>query len=248
MPAVAFQDVTYAHGAHVVLDRVSATIPSGVVAGIIGPNGAGKTTLVELLVGLRAPQSGSITLFGTSPQRARQRGQIGYVPQRIAETALHVPATVEDVVESGRAASLGMFGRFTRHDRERVEIAMRDAGIEHLRSRHLLHISGGERQKTFIARALAADPTLLILDEPVTGVDEPSQEAFFRYIHHLKSHHAVTILLVLHDVAAIAAIADVALCLNRTISCSHRPSELLEPGALERLYGPHHVPLCHACR
>lgn len=243
--AIELDHVSYAIGTHVILDNISVKIPHGVTAGIIGPNGAGKTTLVELLVGLLTPQTGDIRLFGETPLKAREGGRIGYVPQRISQSHMQCPATVEEVVRSGRRACKQFGQPLSAFDRERIEVALHDAGIENFRHRHMSQLSGGERQKVFIARALTADPHLLILDEPTTGVDERSQASFFSYLRHLKEHHDITILLVLHDIAVVAKEADIVLCLNRTLSCTHQPSHILDSSFLSSLYGPHHSPLIH---
>ena len=245
-PALRLSHVGFSYGSQTVLQDISIEVPHGKYIGIIGPNGGGKTTLLRLILGLLTPTSGTVEVLGVSPKDACRSGKVGYVPRRIAHTPLTCPATVEEVVRSGRSAKRGLFSRFTSHDHHRIEVALSDAGIVDLRYRQIADLSGGERQKVFIARALAADPDLLILDEPTTGIDTPSEEAFFSYISHLHRDHDLTIMLVLHDVTVVAREVQSVLCLNRTLLCAGSPQSVLEEGKLQQLYGAHAALIPHA--
>ena len=236
-PVIEIRNLHYAYGESVVLDNVSFTITSGEYIGIIGPNGGGKTTLLKLMVGLSQPTSGEVLLNGKSVNHAHSRRFIGYVPQRIAETARHFPATVQEIIESGRTPRLGLFQRPSKTDRHAIENAMEVAGVAKYKKRLIADLSGGERQRVFIARALAGDPTALILDEPTVGIDPHAQEKFYSLIDKLNHDLGITIVFVSHDVDVIAGTASRCLCLNRELVCHGSPEEIMKQDTLEKLYG-----------
>jgi len=235
-PAIVLRNVTYRYDASPALEDVSCSIPQGAYIGVVGPNGAGKSTLIRLILGLVAPSSGSVSVMGTLPQQARKAGRIGYVPQRISQSEFHFPATVEEVVLSGRTALRGLGRFFTHEDRQQSVQAMQAASILKLRHRQIGTLSGGERQRVFIARALTGNPRLLILDEPETGVDAASSREFFALLKTLHEK-GITILLVSHDLSVMAKEAKTVLCLNRRLIGHCTPHELGNPELLSRLYG-----------
>lgn len=218
------------------LANISFNIARGDFVGILGPNGSGKTTLMRLILGLLSPVSGEIKVFEQLPRRLRQRYRIGYVPQRISQEAFIFPSTVQEVVQSGRTAVVGLFRAFTGSDKMAVDKAMRLSKISHLRQRRLDQLSGGERQRVFIARALAGEPELLILDEPTIGVDVTSQETFYGLLCELNNKHALTILLVSHDIDVVAAEAKTVLLLNRKLVGFGPAKQFMNQRYLEQLY------------
>ncbi len=235
--AVEAAHVSFAYGRHAALQNVSFAIPEGSYVGIVGPNGGGKTTMLKILLGFLRPSSGTVSVLGRSPEQARKSGAIGYVPQRIVQTDVPFPATVEEVVRSGRVPRAGIGRRLGAEDIAQARQAMEKTGVSHLRDRLIGTLSGGERQKVFIARALAAQPRILILDEPTTGVDAASQEEFYALLKKLHTEMTLTILFVSHDIDVIARKADFVLALNQQLICHCSAHQFLSEDTLKRLYG-----------
>ncbi|MBI5135186.1 metal ABC transporter ATP-binding protein [Candidatus Uhrbacteria bacterium] len=236
---ISMRDVSMQYTDTPVLEHLSFRINQGEYVGILGPNGGGKTTLLKLLVGMLHPQQGEVKIFG-KPFRdltASERSTIGFVPQRISEGRIDFPATVAEVVLSGRAPSLGWTRRYRHDDLAAAHSAMEQAGIEQLHDRLLGTLSGGQLQRVMIARAMVNNPTLLLLDEPTVGVDAASQEAFYGFIKELNQDQGMTIIFVSHDIDVVAHEAQTILCVNRTLIC-HGPSrEVLAGDVLEQMYG-----------
>lgn len=238
-PVIAFENVSVTYTGEPVIDHISFTLERGDYVGILGPNGSGKTTLLKTMLGLITPTSGVVRMFGKpiSELDAHERSKIGFVPQRISEGRVEFPATVEEIVLSGRAAILGWMGAYRKGDRIQAEEAMIAADVLPLRDRLITTLSGGQIQRVLIARSLVSNPEVLILDEPTVGVDVGSQEGFYGFIKQLNNERNLTIVFVSHDIDVIAHEAKTILCLNRTLVC-HGPSrEVLTGDVLERVYG-----------
>ncbi len=227
---VEFEGVSFQYGREAALDNVTASISRGDYVGLIGPNGAGKTTLLKIMLGLLKPTSGEVRLFGTSLQEFRDWHRIGYVPQKATAFDPTFPVTVEEVVAMGRFSLAGIGRPLTAGDRRRIHDVMRVAGIAKLANRHVGELSGGQQQKVFIARALASDPELLVLDEPTTGVDIRSQNEFYHFLHGLNADHHLTLVLISHDTDTVNKHVSKLLCLNKTLSDKVCTLEFLEKG------------------
>jgi len=228
-PALAADGATYAFGDDVVVDHVSFELAAGEFAALVGPNGAGKSTLIRLLLGVLRPRSGSVRCLGVDPRRLRDRGRIGYVPQRNALSA-DLPATVEEVVRAGRVV-LHPFARDgRRRSRGAVEHALSAVGLRGYERRRVGELSGGQQQRVLIAKALVSDPELLVLDEPVAGVDAESQRLFRDSLVHLVQEHGATVLLVSHELGAVADDLDRVIVLKRKVVFDGPPSELAATG------------------
>lgn len=236
-PVIEARHVSFTYDDIPALSNLSFTVFAGDYMGVIGPNGGGKTTLIKILLGLLKPTAGEVVVLGQPITALAERHLIGYVPQRIAQSAVEIPATVQEIVESGRTPQLGLWDRFGALDREAVHEAMKQADIFSLRSRRMAQLSGGERQRVFIARALAAKPRIIILDEPTVGVDINAQEKFYAFLQELNSKHGITIIFVTHDIDVIAQEATTVLCLNNSLVCYGAPHELLKSEYMEQLYG-----------
>ncbi len=220
-----------------ILDSVSFAVPEGRYVGIVGPNGGGKTTLLKILLGLVRPTTGTVTIFGKEPREARKGGRIGYVPQRISQTDFSFPATVEEVIWTGRTARIGIGRKAKSADREAVDRAMETVGVSSMQRRIVTTLSGGERQRVFIARALAAEPRLLLLDEPMTGVDLAAKEQFYTLLKQLNVEYGLTILFVSHDIEVMAKEVDFVLALNQKLICHCSSHQFLSKETLTKLYG-----------
>jgi zinc transport system ATP-binding protein len=198
--------VSFAYGDQPVVSAVSLEVHPGEFVALVGPNGAGKSTLLRLLLGLLRPDAGEVRLFGQPPGALRERWRLGYVPQRAA-VAADLPATVEEVVAAGRLGRRGRFGwlrRLGAGDRQEIEHALEAVSLVDLRRRPVRELSGGQQQRAFIAKALAGQPDLLVLDEPVAGVDAESQREFRDSLVHLVTRHQAAVLLVSHELGAVA--------------------------------------------
>jgi zinc transport system ATP-binding protein len=226
---LAARDVSFAYGAEVVLEHVGLEVRAGEFAALAGPNGSGKSTLLKILLGLLVPQTGSVEVFGVSPSDLQERWRVGYVPQR-PRIAPDLPATVDEVVATGRLAKRGWWKRRTRADREAVDHALEAVALTDHRRKRLHELSGGQQQRALIARALAADPELLVLDEPIAGVDVESQELFRDSLVHLVEQHDAAVLLVSHELGAVADDLDHVIVLKRRVVFDGAPADLAATG------------------
>lgn len=240
-PLVHLHDVSFGYGGDLVLDSVNLAVERGAYLGLIGPNGSGKTTLLKLILGiLPAPRTGMIELFGTPIQRFREWWRIGYVAQKAASFNSGFPATVEEVVFTGRTPRRGLFRRFTGVDRRAVHEALERVGMLEFKDRLIGRLSGGQQQRVFIARALVSQPELLILDEPTVGVDASAEAQFYTLIRSLRKEMGLTVVLVSHDIGAVGHEVTSLACLNRKLSFHGSPDEFGSDEQLCELYG-HHV-------
>lgn len=235
--AIEVDHVSHSYGGETVLDSVSFAIPEGRYVGIVGPNGGGKTTMLKIMLGILKPSQGTVSIFGQTPAQARLSGKIGYIPQRIAQADFSFPATVEEIVRSGRTSKVGIGRWMTKKDTDTVERSMETAGVISFRNRLISSLSGGERQKVFIARALASDPDVLILDEPTTGVDIGARKQFYALLKNLNTELGLTILHVSHDVDVMTGEASFVLALNQKLLCHCSAHDFLSDETLKRLYG-----------
>lgn len=221
--------LTFAYGREPVLEDVSLAIGTGEFVAIVGPNGSGKSTLLRLLLGSLEPDSGTARLFGRPPREVRRRGRLGYVPQR-PNLDSELPATVLEIVSSGRLTDGRWWFPSSRADREAVAHAIASVGLGELAHRPVNELSGGQQQRAFIARAFASEPSLLVLDEPIAGVDAASQRLFRDSLVHLIREHGAGVLLVSHELSAVADDVDRVIVLKRTVLFDGTPSELAAEG------------------
>jgi zinc transport system ATP-binding protein len=211
-PVVQIEKVSFRYDSLPVLEDISLEVQAGDFMGIIGPNGGGKTTLLKLMLGFLTPDRGTIRLFGMTPAKARHL--TGYVPQfSIADFTF--PITVEEVVAMGVMTSRTIL--FHHPGREAVREAMASVGIEHLALAPFGELSGGQRQRCLIARALASNPRLLILDEPTSSVDTSVEQDFFDLLKLLNA--TMAIILVSHDIGFISAYVNRVACINHRLTC-----------------------------
>ncbi|MFZ1654337.1 MAG: ABC transporter ATP-binding protein [Candidatus Moraniibacteriota bacterium] len=224
-----------------ILRDLSLEIRAGDYVGIIGPNGSGKSTLLKLLLGLIPLQRGSVMLFGEPVASSfRAWSKIGYVPQTGFKGEQNFPAIVAEVIKAGMLSqSLFPSQAERQRMRRRVDEVADIVGIRHLLKRRIGELSGGEEQRAFIAQALVSDPELLILDEPTAGVDLATEESFYALLRDLNEKHHKTILLVSHDLEALAHNAKTALCLNKSIVYFGPAEGLHERHVIEAAFGSH---------
>ena len=207
------------------LHGVELAVRPGEFVAIAGPNGGGKTTLVRLALGLAVPDSGTARLFGEPAHRFSRRRTLGYLAQR-TQLGTEAPATVREVVAAGRLAAAGLLGPLRRRDRAIVDEAIARVGLEGAAETPLRRLSGGQQQRAFIAKALAGEPSLLVLDEPTTGVDAESQEALAALLDRLRRELDVTILYVSHEFGAVEAFVERLVLVRGRIVFDGPPSAL----------------------
>jgi zinc transport system ATP-binding protein len=185
-----------------VLRDVDLSVMPGEFVAIAGPNGGGKTTLVRVALGLERPSAGTALLFGEPAHSFSRRSTLAYLAQR-AQLGTEAPATVREVVAAGRLAAGGLLGPLRRRERAIVTDAIERVGLGAVADRPLARLSGGQQQRAFIAKALAAEPALLVLDEPTTGVDVEAQEALATLLQRLHRELEVAVLYVSHEFGAV---------------------------------------------
>lgn len=229
------QDVSFSYGDTLAVEDVSLTVSEGTFLGLIGPNGSGKTTLLHLMIGLKQPDSGSISLFGQPVSKFDDGERIGYVSQRSTDRGETMPVSVRETVLMGRFAHAG-HRRISEEDRAIVDDALDRVGIRDLENRSISALSGGQRQRTFIARALASEADLLALDEPTVGVDAESRTEFYDLLDEL-NREGITILLIEHDVDILTEHVDNIACLNQRLYHHGDTVSFLESDAIAEAYG-----------
>ncbi|MDY6055641.1 ABC transporter ATP-binding protein [Micrococcus sp.] len=220
------------HGTHVAVTASDLTVPAGVLVAVIGPNGSGKSTLLQALAGVLRPSDGTLRVLGERPERRARR--TAFVMQTPAPPQ-GVPITVRDVVTMGRYAARGWFGRLRAADRAAVDAAMERMDVVHLARRHLDELSGGQRQRVHVAQGVAQDHDVLMLDEPMTGLDLVSARTIDQLLHE-EPERGVSVVFTTHDLDEAAAADHVVLMSGRVVA-SGPPRQVLTDAHLEEAYG-----------
>lgn len=239
-PAVRYENVTFAFpprdggGGAPVLERVTLDVRRGERLGILGPNGGGKSTLLKLTLGLLTGYSGRISVMGMPPEQARRQRVIGYVPQRV-EAELRFPLSARQVVQMAATAGLPAWRGPGPGHRAATDEALAVVGASAFAEKPIGELSGGQVQRVMIARALAAGPKILLLDEPTVGIDVSGQKQFADLLARLHDELGLTIIVVSHDIRTVAAGCDRVACLSRTLHY-HVAPEGLTPGVLAEVF------------
>jgi ABC-type Mn2+/Zn2+ transport system ATPase subunit len=232
-PYLVIEDATVSYGGRPALDAVTMHVPHGAQVAIVGPNGAGKSTLFKALVGLLPLRGGRVLLHGRTP--GGQADPIAYVPQR-EEVDWSFPVTVHDVVMMGRYGRLGWLRRPQAVDREVVTRSLDELGIADLAGRTIGELSGGQQQRVFLARALAQEPHVLLLDEPFTGVDVNAKETILRLLARLRERR-LTVLVSTHDMQTAADRFELVALLNGRLVAYGPPPEVFTPEHIGTAFG-----------
>lgn len=238
-PAVNFDDVTFFYEDTPVLKDVNFSIEEGSFVGMIGPNGGGKTTLLKLLMGFLKPTRGSISIFGNPPSYGKQ--EIAYVPQSLRYDK-QFPISVMELVLGGRLAHLPWYGVFSKEDIEAAIQALERVNMSQFKDRGFGTLSGGQAQRALIARALASNPKLLLLDEPTANVDANAEHDIYDILKKLQGY--MTILMVTHDLNTAIHLFDKVLCVQHTCTvldpqqvCEHFAIGLYHPPLIKNIGG-----------
>ncbi|WP_299563776.1 metal ABC transporter ATP-binding protein [uncultured Mycolicibacterium sp.] len=234
-PAIDVCDVTVRYGEVTALREVSLQVPRGSVCGLIGMNGSGKSTLFKTVIGLVRPQHGTVRLAGADPATARRRGVVAYVPQS-EQIDWSFPISIRDVVMMGRYRHQGPTRRPRPADRDAVAAALDRVGLTELADRQIGQASGGQRKRAFVARALAQEADILLLDEPFAGVDTRTETALVALLRELAAAGR-TVLVSTHDLHSLPDLADQAVLLMRRVLARGEPRAVLAPENLARAFG-----------
>jgi len=228
-PTIELENVSFGYGRVPVLENVHLSIQERGLVCFVGPNGGGKTTLLKLILGLLKPETGQVRLFGRPPAESRHR--VGYVPQHARYDPLF-PAMVEEIVQMGclgkRTGSLP-----ARNAHQIAHEALEEVELADLAHRPFSDLSGGQRQRVLIARALASQPELLILDEPTSNVDQRAENRLYETLVRLNAR--MTILLVSHDLGFVSNIVQSVVCVNRQVV--HHPTSAITGEIIQEIYG-----------
>lgn len=232
-PLIELNHIDFGYGAELALEDICLHLHAGQFAALVGPSGAGKTTLIKLILGLLQPSRGEFCVDGTlyDPQK---RLRIGYVPQ-LETVDWNFPLTVEQLVLLGRIQKAGIWPWPSERDRRLLLPLLERLGIGDLSRRHIRDLSGGQQQRVFLARAMIAEPDLLVLDEPTSGVDMQSAENILHLLAEL-NRQGMTILITTHDLNAAAAHLPWVICLNRRVIAQGPPESVFTEDVLNLTY------------
>lgn len=226
--AVVARRLTIRYDDFIALSDATFGVHYGEALGVVGPNGSGKSTLLKAIAGLVQPASGELRVLDCAPHKV-PAGAVAYVPQ-VEAVDWSFPATVRDVVAMGRFARMSWFARFGSEDRKIVERALDLVNMSDLGNRHIANLSGGQQQRAFVARAIAQEPKLLLLDEPTTGVDAATEEALRCVVRELVSQ-GMPVLMSTHDLDRVDDWFDRLLVLDRRVLALGTPGDVVRSGA-----------------
>ena len=235
MNALEINDVSFEYVKDIsVIDNVSFSIPEKATTILIGPNGSGKTTLLKIMIGLLEPTSGTVRVYGKKPKDMRK--SIGYVPQKLYFDKTF-PITVMEFLQLADTSS-----------KNEILSVLESVGAQDLVSSRIGELSGGQLQRTLVARSLLGKPKILFLDEPVSGIDISGEQNFYDLIKDIQEKYGVTVVMVSHEVNVVSQIANQVICINKEMLCSGEPSEALLPEVIEQLYGKNVSLYKHQCK
>lgn len=234
---IELKNVSFSYGEDLVLEDISLAVHKGDYLGTIGPNGGGKSTLLKLMLGLLTPTKGEVLLYGTPIRKFHDWSKIGYVSQQVTHIDPHFPMTVEEVVNMGRYPKLGLFRMLSQKDKDIVKEALCQVEMLQYKDRLIGDLSGGQQQRVFIARALAGQPEVIVLDEPTVGVDVKTQKQFYSLMQKLNNELHLTLLLVSHELDIVAHEATEIAYINKTLEYHGIPQKFVHSEYFEKLSG-----------
>lgn len=222
-----------------VIEDAQFTIHKGDYVGIVGPNGGGKTTLLLALLNRIPKTKGSIRLFGQNINSFSNWEKVAYVPQHAVNFDSQFPLTVKELVSLGRVNRKNLGRPLTTGDWEKVKEVLEFMGISDIKDRRIGQLSGGQKQRVFVAKALVRNPEIILLDEPIVGVDTKTQEKFYKKLSELNVKKRITILLVTHDLTAVFCRMSKIMCVNRLVNVAEITKDLKPEELLRETYGEH---------
>jgi len=237
-PAIEITDLNFSFDELVILENINMKIEQGDFAGLVGPNGGGKTTLLKLILGLYKAKSGRISIMGE--RLKKQRKTIGYVPQ-YANFNSDFPISVQDTVLQGRLGVTNALGRYSKKDKAIAIKMMQETEILDLAHRSIQSLSGGQMQRVLVARALATEPEILLLDEPTANIDQRAEKDIFDIFKSINKR--MTILIISHDIGFVSDYINKVFCLNKTMVC--HDAAPVTSDTIHALYGDHVSEVLH---
>ncbi len=229
--AIEIKDLSFSFNVEPVLEHINLSLEKGDFLGLIGPNGGGKTTLIRLILGVLKPTAGTVALLGRGPLEARERA--GYIPQEVSMN-MDFPISVRDVVRMGLTRKRGLCRYYTAADKKRANQVLAELGLSSLAGRQIGSLSGGQRQKVLLARALVAEPEILFLDEPTASIDATGQNEIYEYLKQLNGN-GTTIIITTHNVGAISTYIKSIACVNRYFH--FHPDGKLDEDIVQQAFG-----------
>lgn len=234
---IELKDVSFSYGNDKAVENVNMQVHKGDYLGIVGPNGGGKSTLLKLMLGLLVPTAGEVLLYGQDIKKFKDWSKIGYISQQVTHIDPNFPMTVEEVVSMGRYSKLGLFRFLGKTDREKIKEALEQVEMWEFRKRLVGDLSGGQQQRIFIARALAGEPEIIVLDEPTVGVDVKTQKQFYSLLQKLNTEFNITLILVSHELDIVAHESTEIAYINRSLVYHGIPSIFMKSEYFEKLSG-----------
>ncbi len=238
-PVLEVRDLAVERGKDMVLEGVEFTVEEGDYVGIVGPNGGGKTTLLLAMLGQLPRARGEIKLFGRDIDSFDEWTRLAYVSQSAINFDPAFPLTVRELVGLGRVTRKNLGRRLTKDDWLRVDASLDYMGISEIADRRIGQLSGGQKQRLFVAKALVRDPELILLDEPVAGVDASTQERFYQKLSDLNVDMGMTILIVSHDLSTVFCRMSHVMCVHKEVDYSLITEDLEPDTVLKPAYGEH---------
>lgn len=239
---IQLKDVNFTYGSgDAAIQNVNLEVHKGDYLGIVGPNGGGKTTLLKIILGLLTPSHGEVLLYDTNVKKFYQWSKVGYVSQQATHIDPYFPMTVREIVAMGRFSNIGLFKYPNTKDRQAVEVALEKVNMWKYRDRLIGDLSGGQAQRVFIAKALAGEPEIIVLDEPTAGVDVATEKQFYLLLQQLNTELGLTLILVSHELDIVAHEATEIAYINKTLVFYGDPQNFFQSEYIESLTGkgPH---------
>ena len=247
---ISLKNVWVRYNGSVILEDVSLTVNEKEILSIVGPNGSGKSTLLRTIMGFKDPYRGTVEVLGSAPHKARS-GSIGYLPQK-TNVDFSMPVNVFDVVAMSRYAGKRMFERLSGEDISRIEKALESVEMLSHKHHHFGSLSEGQKQRVLIARAIAVEPKILLLDEPSTGLDALAQDNFYQMLLSLRESMGLSIVMVSHDIGAVSRIVDRLACLKTKLHFHGTLTDCFANESLTSVFGKNvyyvsHNKNCEGC-
>lgn len=238
-PAIEVEGLTVRRSGSTAIRGATFTVNRGDYVGMVGPNGGGKTTLLQAILGIVSIQSGTIRLFGQDKQAFSAWERIAYVAQDAINFDASFPLTVRELTGLGRLTRDRLGRRLSQEDWQAVDGALSLMEMDDMADRRIGRLSGGQKQRVFVAKALVRDPDVLLLDEPVTGIDAETQKRFYKKLSDLNQARDLTIIIVSHDLAAVFCRMSKVMCVNQDVYVSDITDDLEPNEILKEVYGEH---------
>jgi zinc transport system ATP-binding protein len=238
-------EVSFRYGSEQILDSVSLKIHRGDFLALLGPNGSGKSTLIRIMLGLTRPDHGTIRIMGRDLDEFNAWDRIGYVPQKVTDLDPLFPASVREVVAMGLLPHKRWPRFLSRGDESIIDEALELIEMSQYKHRRVWALSGGQQQRVFIARALASQPEVLVLDEPTAGVDGATQERFYDMLELINREKGVTMVLVTHDIGVVTKHVNKVACLNQKLVFHGSHDDFCDSEQAITLFGPESHLICH---